>query len=171
MSQPRRRRVDVILDPTYLERLADRPLDELRTMHEECLEVETEFSYVRRLAQARIAIVKAELDRRAAGGSGGDLLAALPKILADDPPRPGPGQSRLPRHLAPAPNIEWKRGLEYLIGDATLVNLPTLADEDLERTVAKLGELERETSTRRRELHAVIDALEAELAARHVARS
>jgi len=171
MSQPRRRRVDVILDPAYLERLADRPIDELRTMHAECLEVETEVSYVRRLAQARIAIVNAELDRRAAGGSAGDLVAALPKILADDPPRPAPGQSRLPRHLAPAPNIEWKRGLEYLIADSTLVNLPTLSAEDLQRTLGKLGELERETSTRRRELHKVIDAVEAELAARHVAHS
>lgn len=160
-----------MLDPAYTERLADRPIDEVRTMHEECLEVETEFSYVRRLAQARMAIVKAELDRRAAGGSGGDLIAALPKILADDPPRPAPGQSRLPRHLAPAPNIDFKRGLEYLISDATLINLPTLTDDDLQGTLEKLGELERETSTRRRALHAVIDSIEAELAARHVAHS
>jgi hypothetical protein len=171
MSQPRRRRVDVILDPAYLERLADRPLDEVHTMHEECLEVETEFSYVRRLAQARIAIVTAELDRRAAGGSGGGLLDALPKILADEPPRPPPGQSRLPRHLAPAPNIDFKRGLEYLIADATLINLPTLTDDDLHGTLGKLGELERETSARRRALHGVIDAIEADLAARHVAQS
>jgi len=169
VSEPRRRRVDVILDPAYLEGLAARSLDELHGMHEECLEVETEVSYVRRLAQARIDIVTAELDRRAAGGSVGDLVSALPRILADDHPRPAPEKSRLPRHLAPAPNIEWNRGLEYLIRDSTLVNLPTLSKEQLAGTLERLGELEAETSTRRRALHAVIDVVEAELAARHVA--
>jgi len=158
-----------MLDPAYLDGLAGRHLDDLQRMHDECLEVETEVSYVRRLAQARIDIVKAELDRRAAGGSVGDLVSALPKILADDHPRAAPERSRLPRHLAPAPSIEWRRGLEYLINDATLVNLPTIPDESLRETLAKLAELEGETSTRRRALHAVIDTIEAELATRHVA--
>jgi hypothetical protein len=171
MSEPRRRRVDVMLAPEYLDGLADQTLDQVRAMHEECLEVETEVSYVRRLAQARMDIVRAELDRRAAGGSVGDLVSALPRILADDAPRAAPERSRLPRHLAPAPNIEWKRGLEHLITDATLVNLPSMSDEALEQTVVKLGELERETSERRRQLHAVIDTVEAELAARHVAQA
>jgi hypothetical protein len=171
MSEPRRRRVDVMLAPEYLAGLGDQTLDQVRAMHEECLEVETEVSYVRRLAQARIDIVRAELDRRAAGGSVGDLVSALPRILADDTPRAAPERSRLPRHLAPAPNIEWKRGLEHLITDATLVNLPTMSDEALQQTLEKLGELERETSERRRQLHGVIDAVEAGLAARHVAQA
>ena len=141
-------------------------------MHEECLEVETEFSYVRRLAQARID----DRQGRARPPRGRRLGRRSHRRAAEDPrrrsardPSPGRAGSRAP----------WRRrrtssgsaGLEHLIGDATLVNLPTLADEDLERTVGKLGELERETSTRRRELHAVIDAVEAELAARHVAHS
>ena len=58
-----------------------------------------------------------------------------------------------------------------LITDATLVNLPTMSDEALHETVEKLGELERETSERRRALHSVIDSIEAELAARHVAQA
>jgi hypothetical protein len=165
----RRRRVDVMLDPAYLDGVADRSLDELHEMHEECLEVETEVSYVRRLAQARIDIVRAELDRRRAGGSVGDLISALPKILADEHPRASPARSRLPHHLAPSPAIEWRRGLEYLINDDTLVNLPTIPDDKLEQTLGKLAELEQETSARRRALHAVIDTLEAELASRHVA--
>jgi hypothetical protein len=169
MPEARRRRVDVMLDPAYLEGVGDRSLEELHGMHEECLEVETEVSYVRRLAQARIDIVGAELDRRKAGGSVGDLISALPKILSDDQPRAAPEQSRLPRHLAPAPNIEWRRGLEYLINDATLVNLPTISDEALAQTIEKLEELEQETSARRRALHEVIGTIEAELASRHVA--
>jgi hypothetical protein len=167
MSEPRRRRADVILEPSYVEGLGDKTIEDVRAMHEECMEVETEVSYVRRLAQGRMDIVQAELDRRAAGGTIGDLVAALPQILADDGPRADPVTSRLPRHLAPAPAIEWKRGLEYLITDATLVNLPTLSEDELRGTIEQLRELEVETSARRRSLHRVIDKIEAELAARH----
>ena len=58
-----------VLDPAYLAGVEDRPVDELRAMHAECLELETEVSYVRRLAQARIDIVEAELDRRRAAAA------------------------------------------------------------------------------------------------------
>jgi hypothetical protein len=156
-----------MLEEGYLDGLDAKPLDEVRTMHEECLEVETEVSYVRRLAQARIDIVRAELDRRSAGGSVGDLVAMLPKILADESPRTDPAHSRLPRHLAPSPAITWRRGLERLITDATLVNLPSLTEDELHDTVEQLRTLEGEMSERRRALHAVIDGIESDLAARH----
>ena len=156
-----------MLEEGYLDGLDAKPLDEVRTMHEECLEVETEVSYVRRLAQARIDIVRAELDRRSAGGSVGDLVAMLPKILADESPRTDPAHSRLPRHLAPSPAITWRRGLERLITDATLVNLPSLTEDELNDTVEQLRTLEGEMSERRRALHGVIDGIESDLAARH----
>ena len=156
-----------MLEEGYLDGLDAKPLDEVRTMHEECLEVETEVSYVRRLAQARIDIVRAELDRRSAGGSVGDLVAMLPKILADESPRTDPAHSRLPRHLAPSPAITWRRGLERLITDATLVNLPSLTEDELNETVVQLRTLEGEMSERRRALHGVIDGIESDLAARH----
>jgi hypothetical protein len=162
-----RRRLDVMLEPSYLDGLSDLDLDAVRAIHEETLAVETEVSYVRRLAQARIDIVEAELDRRARGGSIGDLVAALPQILADDSPRPAPSASRLPRHLGPAPMIPWRRGLERLITDATLVNLPTLSEDELRSTLEQLRELESEVSGQRRELHRVIDAIEADLTERH----
>jgi hypothetical protein len=156
-----------MLDPSYLDELSSLDLDAVRAIHEETLAVETEVSYVRRLAQARIDIVEAELDRRARGGSIGDLVAALPRILADDSPRTAPSSSRLPRYLAPAPVIPWRRGLERLITDATLVNLPTLSEEELRSTLELLRELENEVSGKRRALHQVIDAIEADLTERH----
>lgn len=132
------------------------------------MELETEISYVRRLAQARIEILTAEQQRRATGGSVADLVAALPQILADSGPRSAPAASRLTRHLAPAPAIEWTRGRESLIVDDTLANLPTLTDESLTATIGELRELEQEVSDRRRALHVVVDGLEAELARRRV---
>lgn len=155
-----------MLEPAYLDGLRDRSLDEVRSMHEECLAVETEVSFVRRLAQARIDIVDAELDRRARGGSIGDLVAALPDILAD-PPRSDPASSRLPRHLGPPADIPWRRGLEHLVTDATLVNLPTLAEEELHSALEQLRRLEQEVSAQRRALHRVIDTIEADLSERH----
>jgi hypothetical protein len=167
VSQPHRRRLDVMLDEGYLDGIESKPLDEVRALHEATLEVETELSYVRRLAQARIDIIAAELDRRSAGGSVEDLVAMLPKILADDAPRTDPAHSRLPRHLAPSPDIKWRRGLEHLITDSTLANLPTFSDDELRENREQLHTLEREMSERRRALHQVIDHIETDLAARH----
>ena len=41
----RRRRIDKVLDPEFLVDLSEWPLDELRSRHAECLEIETEVSY------------------------------------------------------------------------------------------------------------------------------
>ena len=163
----RRRRIDKVLDPEFLVDLPEWPLDELRRRQTDCLEIETEVSYIRRMTQARIDILEAELDRRASGGSVGDLIAALPEILADEGPRAPVEKTRLTRRLAPSMEIEWRRGRERLITDATLAKLPNLEDDELRSTIRELGELEREVSRQRRELHRVIDRMEADLAARH----
>ena len=139
----------------------------MRRRQTECLEIETEVSYVRRMTQARIDILEAELDRRASGGSVGDLIAALPEILADERPRAPAKKSRLTRRLAPSMDIEWRRGRERLITDATLAKLPDLDDDELRSTIRELGELEQEVSQQRRGLHRVIDRMEADLATRH----
>jgi hypothetical protein len=162
-----RRRIDKVLEPGFLADVSEWPLPELRRRHAECLEIETEVSYVRRMTQARIDILEAELDRRATGGSVGDLIAALPEILADEGPRAPVEKSRLTRRLAPSMDIEWKRGREHLITDDTLATLPNLDDDELRATIRQLGELEQEVSQQRRRLHQVIDRMEADLAARH----
>lgn len=161
------RRIDRILRPEYLDGVAEAPIGELRAKLEECHEIETEVSYVRRLAQARLEILRAEQRRRAEGGSVEDLIAALPQILGGDGPRTAPEQSRLPRHLAPSMDIEWSRGLEHLVADETLVNLPTLTDAELTGTLAELETFEQETSQSRRSVHRVIDRLDLEVGTRH----
>lgn len=158
MTEPVRR-IDRILADGYTAGLDGRSLDELRVMERECLEVETEISYVRRLAQGRIDIIEAERDRRATGGSLSDLIAALPTILGDDAGRSDPAHTRAQSLLAPAEAIEWNRGLERLVDDATLANLPTIDDDELVATLGQLRELEHDVSERRRSLHQVIDAI------------
>lgn len=161
------RRIDRITQPEYLDGLADLPTEGVRAKLEECHEVETEVSFVRRLAQARLEILRAEVTRRETGGSVEDLIAALPKILGGDGPRTPPEQSRLPRHLAPSMDIEWSRGLEHLVADDTLVNLPTIPDDELRGILEQLEEFEHETSQSRKAVHRVIDTLDLEVGSRH----
>jgi hypothetical protein len=165
------RRIDRVLAPEYLDGLAARSLDQVRSMEAECAEIETEVSYVRRLAQARIDIVQAEIDRRASGGSLGglsdrELVDALTEILADDGPRRPPASTRLPEPLAPSMEISWSRGLERLVADDTLASLPTLSEDELQTTLEQLKALEVEVSERRHAIHAVMDQLQRDLAER-----
>lgn len=161
-----RRRIDRFLDPSYTADLPARTVEELRLMKAECVEVETESSYLRRLAQARIDIMQAEMDRRASGGSVGDLIAALPGILADDGARPSVTGGRVSQTLAPDMSIDFNRGLEHLVGDDTLANLPLLSEEELERSHGLVRAFEREISEARKSLHGVIGLLERELSGR-----
>jgi hypothetical protein len=151
-----------VLDPDYVATLDGSSIEELRTKHAECVELETEVSYVRRLTQARIDILEAEVQRRTSGGSLEDLIARLPQILADPGPRGNPASSRLPLQMAPQQDSEWAPALERF--DGVLANLPMLGDAELEAAIAGLRALEREVSDQRRELFAVIDRIDTSLA-------
>src|SRR5215204_2162151 len=72
--------------PTYLAGLTSLPIERVRAMRTECQALENALSYIRRLAQGRLDIVGAELERRRAGGEPHDLselIGRLPDILAD----------------------------------------------------------------------------------------
>jgi hypothetical protein len=151
-----------VLDPAYLADVESSSVDDLRAKHAECLELETEVSYVRRLTQARIDILEAEIGRRSSGGSLEDLIEQLPQILADSGPRGNPASSRLPMQLAPEQESEWAPDLEQF--DGVLANLPTLTDAELDEAITGLRALEREVSDQRRALHGVIDRIDLSLA-------
>jgi RsiG-like len=51
-----------------------------------------------------------------------------------------------------------------------LAKLPNLDDDELQSTLRELGQLEQQVSQQRRELHQVIDRMEADLTARHKVR-
>lgn len=151
-----------VLDPAYVAGLAGREISEIREMHGECLELETEVSYVRRLSQARIDILEAEIERRATGASLEDLINKLPQILADAGPRGNPAKSRLPIQMAPEQESEWAPQLGE--SEALLANLPSLSEDELHEAIASLRSLERDVSDERRKLHAVIDQIDRVLA-------
>ena len=162
-------RIQPLLDPSYVDAIANRSTDELRAMKTECAEIETSVSYYRRLAQGRIEILDAELDRRSRGGSVEDLISHLPDILAGEGGRSSSTQSRIAEPEAPVVELEWSDGRERLITDTTLANLPLLDDAGVSSVREELREFERDLSDVRRELHGVIDQVEHEIAQRQAA--
>lgn len=150
-----------VIDPVYLQELDARSLEDLRVMHAECLELETEVSYVRRLTQARIDILEAEIGRRERGESLEDLIRALPTILSDAGPRSTQAASHLPLQMAPAQDSEWAPELEEF--DGLLANLPVLSDDGLVDAIERLRSLERDVSAERRSLFSVIDRIDLRL--------
>lgn len=161
------RRIDLVTADDYLADVEVLDELELRAKRAEAVELETEYSYVRRLAQGRIEIMKAEQDRRARGGSLQELIDRLPEILADSTTsRPAPAQARVVELFAPEKLSGYQRGLEVLVEDDALMRLPDLSDVELDERVELLRALEGEVSEIRGRLHTVIDVLTGAIASR-----
>jgi anti-sigma-K factor RsiG len=160
-----------LLEPSYTDRLETRSDDDLRAMKEECSAIETSLSYYRRLAQARIEILDAEVARRARGGSVEELIAELPDILAGGASRAPASQARLAEPDVPLVVIEWDDNRQHLVSDSTLADLPGLDDARLGASRDELQAFERELSDLRHRLHGVLDGIEHEIATRQAAAS
>ena len=158
-----------VLDPSYVAGLADRELDEVRSMRDQAQRVENGVSFLRRLAQGHLDIVNHERTRRREGGESGDvseLIGRLPDILAEH--GRGPGSGRPPQDLDPAlvpPELQTE--LEEIVAGADLSAVPTLDDAALEHLVERLTAFEAVVSARRHELHGCIDILQNEIKRRY----
>jgi hypothetical protein len=138
-------------------------------MKSECTAVETSVSYYRRLAQGRVEILDAELERRRNGGTVEELIAKLPEILAGENGRPAAAQTRLAEPDAPMIELELPGHREQLISDSTLADLPNLDDTRVEAIREDVAAFERELSELRHRLHGVLDGIEHEIATRQAA--
>lgn len=171
-----RRRIDRVLAENYLDDLRGLPLDELRALRDEADQEETDLSYLRRLLQGRIDLIRAELARRSGtdsgpSGPGGppgpepSLIASLPDILADER-QVARGRGR---HLSAVPSRAGahRRRVEALVADLQLADLGSDPEERLISALTLLESEEREQSTTRRQVQAVVDACTAELTRRY----
>jgi hypothetical protein len=168
MTEPRRRLVERITHPAYLEGLRDKTIDALRGMREECRAAENEISFERRLCHARIDILNAELDNRSGKGNG-SLMDRLPQILGS----PGHGQGsdplpeRAPDFSIPRSADIPRRRVEEIVGEQTLARLSKLQPAEIKGIVENLEDHEAVLSTRRQGLHEVMDALQQEIVRRY----
>lgn len=159
---------DRLLSADYLMQLQSRPIDEVRSMREECEEVETGLSYLRRMGQGPLDIVSRELVRREVGGHAdrSTLIDELPGILADGP-RP-PGSGRLSPRLEPTDvDAEFAAELDEILGRGVVGDVTLLSDEELLDVRDHLDSFERRISERRQAYFDRIDALKAELTRRY----
>ena len=158
------RRIDRVLAEDYLKDLPVLPLGEVRVLRGEAEQEETDLSYLRRLMQGRMDIIRAEQARRA--GNGGSLVDELPRILADEVRSPSRG---LGRHTAYEPSRvdSHRRHLEALVADVGLSDVGAVDDADLASLLDTLEGEEATVSRERRAVQAVADACSAEITRRY----
>jgi hypothetical protein len=139
------------------------PLDELRARRAELQRDDDAVSYVRRLTQARLDLVRAE-QRRRVERDGGQLAGELPSILGTHltggPPRP-------PRPADDFSDHPLAVRLDELCARHGATDVAELNDDELATFAEHLAEFERARSDERRELFGRIDELSAELVRRY----
>ncbi|MCD0485581.1 ABC transporter substrate-binding protein [Streptacidiphilus sp. ASG 303] len=150
---------------------ADLGMEELRALRRSAQEDEADLSYLRRLLQGRIDILRAELARRSGGPQdphdpqpADTLVDRLPEILAD-----GPGRFRSARHVTLATPRGERYGCEadQLMGDVRLSDLAAHGDPELAAALERLAGYEREVSHRRQALQRTVDRCSAEITRRY----
>jgi hypothetical protein len=164
-ERPGRRRADRVLAPDYLAGIESVELAELRRLRRDAVQEEADLSYVRRLLQGRVDIVRSELVRRASGAAY-PRVADLPGALAGQDP---PAASHPSRHLHAEPSsvAEPRREVEQVLADIDLADVTARTDEELQVAVDRLAEYEGEVSARRQRVQQVVDACNAEIARRY----
>ncbi|EXU87813.1 MULTISPECIES: hypothetical protein [Streptomyces] len=138
-------------------------LPELRGVRRDCQQQEADLSYLRRLLQGRIDILRAEIARRT--GSHSPLLDRLPEILTDLPSR----QRSSARHvtLGTPHGEEYRRLADEMLGEVELSDLTARTDEELHDAMGRLIRYERQISQRRQSLQHTTDDCSAEIARRY----
>lgn len=140
-------------------------LPELRTLRRDAQREEADLSYVRRLLQGRIDILRAELARRGGGAAPDGVMQRLPEILRDAPAR----QRSSARHVT----VGTPQGEEYrllaaeMLGEVELSDLEARTDEELGSGLRRLVRYEQQVSRRRQQLQRTADDCSAEIARRY----
>jgi hypothetical protein len=167
LSEPNgNRRIDRILDPSYVGGLEALSLDDLRTRRDEVLAEREYLSLLRRLVQGRAEILKAELDRRGGLDQDEPLVERLSTILASEGHTPSRGEA-VRVGLPEEEMLLARRRVERLVADAGLSDPGALDDDQLSRAVGALATEEHEVSQSRTHVLDVLDRLQDELKRRY----
>ncbi|PRH77274.1 ABC transporter substrate-binding protein [Streptomyces solincola] len=138
-------------------------LPELRALRRDSGADEADLSYVRRLLQGRIDILRAELARR--GGAQPPVVDRLSEILADGPSR----HRSSARHvtLSTPRGEEYRRFAAEVLAEVALSDLAARTDEELHAAMGRLARYEERVSRRRQSLQRTADGCSAEIARRY----
>ena len=162
----KRRRIDIVLEPEYLEDLPDLDLSEVRRRRDTAEDVEAQVSYYRRLLHGRMDLLDFE-QRRRRGDEERSILEALPDILAKGMILGSEPALRHIETMPPLPSVTGRRLIDKIMDDGVLASLPELGDEEITEALERLREVEKQLSGQRRQLHQVIDKLQDEMVSRY----
>ncbi|GGS17943.1 aerial mycelium formation protein [Streptomyces aureoverticillatus] len=156
-------------------------LPELRELRRSAQQDEADLSYVRRLLQGRIDILRAETARRRSPRAGADaggqgprspgaaesplVVDRLPEILTDGPAR----HRSSARHvtLGTPHSEEYRRLAADMLAEVALSDLAARTDEELHTAMGRLVRYEQQVSRRRQEMQRTTDDCSAEIARRY----
>lgn len=138
-------------------------LPELRTLRRDSQQDEADLSYVRRLLQGRIDILRAELAGRRDPET--PVVDRLSEILRDQPTR----QRSSARHvtLGTPHSEEFRRLAADMLSEVELSDLAARTDDELQAAMGRLVRYEQQVSRRRQQLQHVADDCSAEIARRY----
>jgi hypothetical protein len=145
-------------DPTSLS------LDELRALRNELQAEDDVVSYVRRVAQARVDLVRAELHRRERGERPEDISSELRVVLSSHLTS---GSPRPPRPVENLGDNELSDELDAICAANGFSRIEQLTPSELNDLDDLLSAFERRVSDDRRERFDRLDALSAELVRRY----
>lgn len=159
------RRIDRVLAEGFLDGLRDLPLAEVRELRTEAEQEEVDLSYLRRMIQGRLDILRAELNRRDSSSSE-TLVEGLAAILADEPRAPARG---LGRHTTVEPSRadSHRRYVEALVADVDLSDTGARSTDEIAHAMRTLSEEEQSISAKRRLVQKAMDACSAEITRRY----
>ncbi|GGS08146.1 aerial mycelium formation protein [Streptomyces humidus] len=162
---PAQRSDDTVLPVAPAEHdLAGLSLPELRTLRRDAQRDEADLSYVRRLLQGRIDILRAELARRSPTGAA-SVVERLSEILTDAPAR----HRSSARHvtLGTPHSEEYRRLAADMLADVELSDLGARTDPELNEAMGRLVRYEQQVSSRRQRLQQTADESGAEITRRY----
>ncbi|MBT2539374.1 AmfC protein [Streptomyces sp. ISL-44] len=138
-------------------------LPELRALRRDAQRDEADLSYVRRLLQGRIDILRAELARRTDPET--PVVDRLSEILADAPS----SRSASARHvtLGTPHSEEFRLLAAEMLADVELSDLAARTDGELYDGMGKLVRYEQQVSRRRQQLQRTVDDCSAEITRRY----
>ncbi|MGW0535896.1 RsiG family protein [Streptomyces sp. NPDC003032] len=148
--------------------LVARRLPELRELRRAAQQDEADLSYVRRLLQGRIDILRAEIARRRvplAPTPHAPVVDRLSEILADAPAR----HRSSARHvtLGTPHSEEYRLLATEMLAEVQLSDLAARTDEELHTAMGRLVRYEEQVSRRRQSLQRTADDCSAEIARRY----
>ncbi|MCU1602792.1 MAG: aerial mycelium formation protein [Frankiales bacterium] len=159
------RRIDRVLADDFLAGLGERSLADVRSLRDDAEQEEVDLSYIRRLIQGRMDIVRAELNHREGGGTG-SVVDNLAAVLADEPRA---GARGMGRHVTAEPSRvdSHRRYVEALVADVDLSDTSARSSDELHHAMRVLSEEEQSISAKRRQVQKVMDAVQAEITRRY----